>query len=248
MPTATQHYDALLAEHYTWLLGGDLEVAAAADRAWLERLGVRSGGVAIDLGCGPGPQTLALSDLGFTRVVGIDTSRQLLDELAEHAHNRPGIQVIHDDLIAALPTATGGATAEVITCMRDTVLHLPTDEAVSELFSRAATALTSGGRLILTYRDLTSTLEGLDRFLPVRSDADRIMLCVLDYPDTTAATVTDLVYTLTGGQWALQKSSYPKLRIAPERMREHLTAAGLMITDHRPDSAGMWTTIASKAT
>ncbi|NGO73749.1 class I SAM-dependent methyltransferase, partial [Streptomyces sp. SB3404] len=40
MTTATDHYDNLLAEHYTWMLGGDLQAAAAAQSELLEGLGV----------------------------------------------------------------------------------------------------------------------------------------------------------------------------------------------------------------
>ncbi len=59
MATAGAHYQNLLARHYTWMLGGDLEAAAARERQVLEDLGVRTGTVAVDLGCGPGPQTPA---------------------------------------------------------------------------------------------------------------------------------------------------------------------------------------------
>jgi len=89
MATAGAHYQNLLARHYTWMLGGDLEAAAARERQVLEDLGVRTGTVAVDLGCGPGPQTLALADMGFRTGIGVDTSQQLLDELAEHAHSIP---------------------------------------------------------------------------------------------------------------------------------------------------------------
>lgn len=246
MSEVAQHYDALLADHYTWMLGGDLEATAAGDRAWFDQLGVRPGRVAIDLGCGPGPQTLALSDLGFPRVVGVDTSRQLLDELAEHARTRSGVETIQDDLVTALPAAAGSGSADVITCMRDTLLHLPSRDAVATIFSRAAAALAAGGSLILTYRDLTQPLDGLDRFLPVRSDADRIMLCVLDFTDTGRVIVNDLVYTRTDGEWVLHKSSYPKLRLAPGWVNDQLIAAGLSIAHHAPGQGGMWATVATK--
>lgn len=83
MDAAGAHYQNLLARHYTWMLGGDVERAAAQERRLLEELGVaspeRSDAVAVDLGCGPGPQTLALSDMGFGTVIGVDTSQELLE-------------------------------------------------------------------------------------------------------------------------------------------------------------------------
>lgn len=47
------------------------------------------------------------------------------------------------------------------------------------------------------------------------------------YPDPDTATVTDLVYTRVDGGWELHKSSYPKLRLAPDWLRNQLTAPGL---------------------
>ncbi|MDW6066266.1 hypothetical protein SAZ11_61450 [Streptomyces sp. FXJ1.4098] len=63
MTTAAEHYDDLLAEHYTWMLGGDIETVAAAQAELLRGLGLvappEENTTAVDLGCGPGPQALA---------------------------------------------------------------------------------------------------------------------------------------------------------------------------------------------
>ncbi|WP_328656464.1 hypothetical protein [Nocardia salmonicida] len=56
MTTAADHYDQLLAEHYTWMSGGDIDATAAAQADLLRRLGLQVAGdspsVAVDLGCG----------------------------------------------------------------------------------------------------------------------------------------------------------------------------------------------------
>ena len=82
MATVREHYDGVLAEHYTRMLG-DFEAKVTEQRALLERLGVSarpSGGLAVDLGCGSGVQSVALARLGF-RVLAIDFSQRLLAEL-----------------------------------------------------------------------------------------------------------------------------------------------------------------------
>ncbi|WP_228473083.1 hypothetical protein [Streptomyces cyaneochromogenes] len=70
---AVHHYDRFLAEHYTWMLGGDLDALAAVQRASLAAWGVTpesaagpaGGALAVDLGCGPGHASLALAGLGW---------------------------------------------------------------------------------------------------------------------------------------------------------------------------------------
>src|SRR6185312_5464285 len=82
MTTVREHYDVLLAEHYSRMFG-DFEVKAEEQRALLERLGVTAaspGALAVDLGCGSGFQSVALARLGY-RVLAVDFSGRLLDEL-----------------------------------------------------------------------------------------------------------------------------------------------------------------------
>lgn len=241
------HYRGLLASHYSWMLGGDVEQVAAQDRRMLEKLGISAlseHGVAVDLGCGPGPQTIALADMGFGTVVGVDTSQELLDELAGHARSRSAVRTLHGDLLEALPEVAAPGSVAVVVCMRDTLLHLPDFDAVDLFLARVASSLAAEGSLVLTYRDLTQELAGTDRFLPVRSDSDRIMLCALDYGSPDSVTVNDLVYTRTAEGWQLHKSSYPKLRIDPDDLAQRIEAAGLSITHHVPDPSGMWSTVA----
>ncbi len=249
MTDQAAHYRDLLAHHYSWMLGGDVEHTASQDRLFLEGLGISPTGspansIAVDLGCGPGPQTLALADMGFTTVVGVDTSQELLAELAQHASSRPAVRMLQADLVDALPEVAQQQPIDVIVCMRDTLLHLPDHGTLDLLLTRVATSLATEGTLVLTYRDLTQPLVGLDRFLPVRSDSERIMLCALDYESPDKVTVNDLVYTRTTTGWELHKSSYPKLRIAPDRLVERLKTAGLSVTHHEQQAGGMWTTAA----
>ncbi|ONK12624.1 class I SAM-dependent methyltransferase [Streptomyces sp. MP131-18] len=251
MTTVPDHYDQLLAEHYTWMLGGDIEALAAAQRDLLTELGVAggpAGALAVDLGCGPGHTALALADLGFAPVLAVDFSRPLLDELTAHAAGRAAVRPVRADLRTALPELVRPGTAELVVCLGDTLTHLPTRGDVAALLNHVADALVPGGTAVLSYRDLTVPLTGTDRFLPVRATADRIMTCFLEYPrdyDDYTVLVHDLVHTRPGPgeDWTLRTGSYRKLRLARSWVLEQCRTAGLRVTADRVERNGLTTTV-----
>ena len=79
---------------------------------------------------------------------------------------------------------------------------------------------------VITYRDLTTELHGTDRFIPVRSDDNKIMTCFLEFESAESVVVHDLVYTRQDKGWSLNKSSYRKLRLGIDWMRQELSKAG----------------------
>lgn len=240
--TAVDHYDRMLAEHYTWMLGGDIHEVADRQAALLAALGLTGsgdGGTAIDLGCGSGAQTLALVRHGFSSVIAVDTSRRLLDELVTNAQHTEVVRPVHGDIRTVLSEVAEPATVAAVVCMGDTVTHLPSKADIPELLDQAGRALASGGHLVITYRDLTAELRGIDRFIPVRSSDDRLLTCFLEYRDEDTVIVHDLLHTRTNGSWQQQVSSYPKLRIASAWLVEQCRAAGLDVHRDAADSTGM---------
>ncbi|MEV6839651.1 class I SAM-dependent methyltransferase [Streptomyces sp. NPDC051133] len=240
--TAVEHYDRLLAEHYTWMLGGDVRQLADRQSDFLTGLGLAGpaeGVTAVDLGCGPGAQTLALARLGYDPVIAVDTSRRLLDELTQHARGFAAIRPVHGDLRSVLPEVAEPGSVGAVVCMGDTLPHLPARSDVPPLLGHVARALAPGGHFVVTYRDLTRELRGTERFIPVRSDDDRLLTCFLEYRDEETVTVHDLFHLRTGGSWELRAGSYPKLRIAPAWLAEQCRAAGLRIVRDTTGPGGM---------
>ena len=197
MSTVSEHYERLLSKHYTWMFGSSFEERVAEQKVFLSRLfGALKhrpeAALAIDLGCGSGFQTIALAQLGFSPVIAIDTSSELLDELRSHVNGLP-VQIEKADL-RDLPAIVQAGQATVIVCMGDTLTHLQDKSEVSALFGGVFDRLRPGGIFVITYRDLTTELYGTDRFIPVRSDDNKIMTCFLEFENAESVVVHDLVY------------------------------------------------------
>ena len=94
--------------------------------------------------------------------------------------------------------------------------------------------------------DLGRDLRGTDRFIPVRSDDEKIMICFLDAADPDVVEVHDIVHTRTDRGWVMTASSYPKLRLAPARVRDQLAASGLEVVHHELGPTRMWRTVARR--
>jgi SAM-dependent methyltransferase len=207
------HYDDHLGPIYGWMVGGyDRALAAARDE--LRTVGVAPGRArsAVDLGAGLGAHAIALAEAGYT-VTALDTCAALLDELRRHAGGH-AVTAVHGDLVEWRRHCPG--THDVVLCMGDTLTHLPSLDAVERLVDEVAAALTPGGWFVATFRDYSGPARrGVDRVIPVRQDDHRRLTCVLEYTDS-AVVVHDVVHERTAAGWALQVSSYRKLRLAPE--------------------------------
>ena len=226
------HYDELLASHYSRLFG-DFEAKVAEQRALLERLGVAAGAgaLAVDLGCGSGFQSLALARLGF-RVRAVDLSPRLLAELTGRAAGMP-VETIAGDLRDAAGLVPPGAA--IVVCMGDTLSHLPREADLDDVFGGLAGRLAAGGRVILTFRDLSKEARDLDRFIPVCALDDLVVTCFLEYEPQTVK-VHDLVWTRQAGRWRFQRGMYRKLRLAPSAVCARLERAGFRVG--RDDAPG----------
>ncbi|MBI3245735.1 MAG: class I SAM-dependent methyltransferase [Deltaproteobacteria bacterium] len=241
MPSVTEHYENVLAGHYSWLFGG-IDAKVAEHRQFFQAQGITplSNGLAIDLGCGSGFQSLPLAQLGF-RVLAVDLSPTLLAELASGKGDLQ-IETIQDDLLE-FPQYLSGR-AELCVCMGDTLTHLDSRQTIAQLFQRVAEHLEPGGKFILTFRDLSLELTELDRFLPLRSEPDKIFTCYLEY-EPEHVKVHDLLYERVGEQWLLHKSFYRKCRVSFTWAKDTLQTVGFALAMATLDK-GLVTIIAQK--
>jgi predicted RNA methylase len=179
---------------------------------------------AVDLGAGFGIHAIPVADIGYS-VLAIDSSSMLLDVIKHHLGKRP-IKTVRDDLLSFKDHLT--APAALILCMGDTLTHLPDRQSVERLIADVAEALERGGTFIVTFRDYSTPLIGSKRFIPVRSDSDRILTCFLEYEDE-AVMVHDILHERDGAEWRQRVSAYRKLRLSPDWVVRALEAKGFQV-------------------
>jgi len=199
------------------------------------------GSRAVDLGCGFGMHSIPLARRGCA-MLALDSSSYLLEQLKARAGTLP-ITALEDDLLAFQIYLD--RPADIILCMGDTLTHLPDRDAVSRLLTLAAESLRPGGTFVATFRDYTQALAGNGRFIPVKSDADRILTCFLEYA-ADHVDVHDLLHEREGDEWRLKVSTYRKLRLDPQWISASLRDRGFSAR-REPGLAGMIRIIAQKS-
>lgn len=221
----TEHYSKLLAPIYVWMAGG-IESAlqlGAADIAPLCDSNT-AGRTAVDLGAGFGMHAIPLARHGYT-VTAIDTSQEFLAQLRSHSTD-VAIRTVMADILS-FPQYVD-EPADLILCMGDTLTHLQEQASVDDLFQKVARFLKPDGKFALTFRDYSRPPAGIARFIPVRSDQDRIFTCFLEATPTHMV-VHDVLYERNGVTWQLKVSSYLKLRLSPEWVTHSLETHGLVV-------------------
>ena len=241
MATVAKHYEDHLAQYYSWLFG-DFDEIVEANRQFfiVHKLSPGNSNIALDLGAGSGFASIALVKIGYS-VIAIDLCQALLDELKCHSGSLD-ITPIKDDLLNF--TAHCPESAGLCVCMGDTLTHLDSFENVKSLFADVYRSLKTGGKFVLTFRDLVFELKGTERFIPVKSDSETIFTCILEY-EKEHVIVNDMIYTKNQGVWKLDVSSYRKLRIPLEWVRRELLESGFKI-ELCENNKGIITIIAGK--
>ncbi len=220
MSSVASHYESHLAPIYLWMAGG-IEHALSLGSSDVSAL-LGNPGVAVDLGAGFGMHSIPLARAGF-EVLAVDASQLLLAELHRHAVGLP-VTTIQADLLEF----AGGLRRRVdlILCMGDTLTHLQSLRQVERLMREVARSLRPGGQFVATFRDYRDLPLGDRRFIPVRSDSDRIHVCFLEATPTRVL-VHDIIHERVHDAWSMKVGSYRKLRLSPDAVVRAAKGAGM---------------------
>ena len=222
--TVKEHYDSHLGYFYSWMMG-DFQTKCNEFKKFLTDNFVKpsSSKIAIDLGAGHGLQSIPLAEIGF-QVLAVDFNQPLLEELKVNAKDL-NITVINNDI---KKIASFANKPELIICCGDTLSHLDNKYEVKSFIADIVKSLANNGKLILSFRDYSTKLTGIDRFIPVKSDGNKILTCILDYEDEFV-NVTDLLHERINDFWKQKVSTYKKVRLLTNEIVEHLEANGMTI-------------------
>ena len=215
------HYATHLAPIYEWMTG-DITNAIQQFKAFVSPiLPIENSALAIDLGAGTGIQSIAFSELGF-EVLAVDFNQELLEKIKDKKLSN--VKTKLDNIIHISNYANHNP--HVISCCGDTLTHLHSLQEIELFLDNTIEALANNGFLILSFRNYSNPLIGYQRFIPVKSDSNRILTCFLEYDDTHV-TVSDIVHERKNEQWNQSISSYKKVRVSPQHVINYLEERNL---------------------
>ena len=224
--SAKDHYETHLGRIYSWMIG-DFEDRKSDQKNFFKQNQIlpRRGSTAVDLGAGNGIQSLALAEMGF-EVLSIDFNVHLLDQLKSQC-NGLNVKTVEAD-IRNIDKIVPQQVA-LIVCMGDTITHLDSKKELELLLKNCADKLEADGKLVISYRDLSSEEVNSRKFIPVKSDESRILTCMLEFFEGKVR-VTDLIYEKQDAKWQFSESSYFKLILPSSEILALCGAAGLKHT------------------
>jgi glycine/sarcosine N-methyltransferase len=202
----TEFYDAVVDDYHLWYRDWEstLDREGLQLRRWLRDRGVNR---ILDASCGPGTQSVALAQLGYS-VVAADPSEGMLMKAESNAqrHNcGENIRFLQSDFAALPKTLNGEDDFDALLTKGNAFPHLISDAAIEEALNNFHRLLRPGGTAIIGLQDFEPFIEGRPRFIPGRvhdpevdNEPQIITFDIWDWDDGPPLTVTVNSFIVSG--------------------------------------------------
>jgi len=176
MLTPQRFYDDLAADYDAMTqFASRLEKQATVMGNLLARLPSRS---VVDMGCGTGVHAVALAKRGCA-VTGVDVSAEMLARARAHAERHDAaVRFVHGDFLSPLETQ-----ADLLLCLGNSLPHLSSREALTEVFSHWRTLLHPEGHMVVQILNYARILEQRERIVNIRREQERTIIRFYDFLD-----------------------------------------------------------------
>jgi glycine/sarcosine N-methyltransferase len=185
----------------------------------------------LDVACGTGMHAVAFARRGL-RTAAADLSPAMIDRAREHAH-RAEVDVrwsvaAFGGLAAAFPGDVGAFDA--VTCLGNSLPHLPDDAALDAALADMARMLRPGGALVVQDRNYDRVLAERVRFMPMTARGspgdETLFIRVTDFLGADRLAFTILTLRNTGGAWSCGAKTTPLRGIERATLEGSLGRAG----------------------
>lgn len=185
----------------------------------------------LDVACGTGMHAVAFARWGL-RAAGADLSPAMI-ERARAAARASGVSVAwavagFGGLAAAFADAVGSFDA--VTCLGNSLPHLPDDAALEGALADMGRMLRPGGVLVLQDRNYDRVLAERARFMPITARGspgdETLFLRMTDFLGGDRLSFTILRLRNAGGAWSCEAATTPLRGIERVTLERSLRRAG----------------------
>jgi glycine/sarcosine N-methyltransferase len=185
----------------------------------------------LDAACGTGMHAVAFARWGL-RVAAADLSPAMIDR-ARYTARAAEVSVAwtvaaFGGLAAAFPDRVDSFDA--VTCLGNSLPHLPDDEALDGALSDMARMLRPGGVLVIQNRNYDRVLAERVRFMPIAARGspgdETLFLRITDFLGADRLAFTILTLRNRGGAWTVGANSTPLRGIERTTLERSLARSG----------------------
>jgi len=190
----------------------------------------------LDAACGTGMHAVAFARWGL-RAAAADLSPAMVERARRHAA-AAGVEVeVREAAFGALAAAFAAkaGSLDAVTCLGNSLPHLPDDATLVAALADMGGLLRPGGVLVVQDRNYDRVLRERARFMPItaRGDAagETLFVRLTDFHGGDRLAFTILTLRRQGGEWTCSARTTPLRGITRETLDRALAGAGFSRVD-----------------